>query len=105
MQAKLLQSITLIRLYETMASGAEGETRYGLEEALNANISFVASHAYEPTPSGNLARDTIRMVARHRENYPFKANNPCINKMVSAAFEVLQWDGKSSPPHPVYWSE
>jgi hypothetical protein len=104
-QTKYVQTITLIRLSETMENGEIESARYGLEESLNANISYMATNAYQNSKSGSMARETIKMAANHRTKYPFIANNPCINKMVAIAFQAVNWDGHSAPPHQVYWSE
>jgi hypothetical protein len=104
-QTKFIQTITLIRLCEKLETGEIENTRYGLEESLNANISYMAINAYQPSKSGLIARETIKMAAKHRTRFPFTANNPCINKMIAIAFQVIDWDGESAPPHQVYWSE
>lgn len=104
-QTKYVQTITLIRLGETIENGETDNARYGLEESLNANIAFMFTHAYQLNKSGSMARDTIKMVKIHRTKFPFIANSPCINKMVSIAYQAINWDGHSSPPHQVYWSE
>lgn len=105
LQTTYIQTITLVRLSETLETGNVDDARYGLEESLNAKIAFAAAYAYQTTRSGAVARETIGMAARHRAKYPFTANNPCINKMVSIAFQAANWDGHSAPPHQVYWSE
>lgn len=105
LETKYIQTITLVRLAETLETGNADEARYGLEECLNADIACVAPHAYQPSRSGRIARDTLSLAARHRTRFPFTANNPCINKMVAVAFQAAHWDGHTEPPRQVYWSE
>jgi hypothetical protein len=104
-QAKYIQTITLIRLCETLEKGDIAGARYGMEESLNANIAYMAPSAYGLDPAGTTARNTLQLAAAHRTRHPFIANNPCVNKMVANAFLATHWDGRSAPPRQVYWNE
>jgi hypothetical protein len=102
---KYIQTITLIRLSEALKNGEVDAAGYGLEESLDSNIIFITTDAYEKTKTGEIARETIQMAARHRGKYPFKANTPCINKLIENAFLVTAWDGYSPRPKQIQWNE
>jgi len=102
---KYIQTITLIRISSTLRDGEIEAARYSLEEALDSIIIFMTADAYEHTKSGEIARETIKMAAQHRNKYPFKANTPCINKMVENAFLVVNWDGHSPRQKQIQWNE